>query len=84
MSRIQIDLPEEIIAQLGGSASQAGTRAREAVVLDLVRRGEVSASCAASVLGISMHEMVDLLAEHRLALVDYDPAELEAEVDRPR
>lgn len=62
---LTFDLPEEIIAVLG-SSDEAAIRAREALLLDLLRDGTVSRGQVASALGISIWDVLDLIREHRI------------------
>jgi hypothetical protein len=65
-AEIRVRLPAEVVA-LFGTTAEAAARAREALVLDLVRGGHISQGKAAEVLGISRHDMLDLLAAYDVA-----------------
>jgi predicted HTH domain antitoxin len=60
---LSLDLPEEVVALLG-SSEQAAARARETLILDLLRRGQISQGKAAELLGVTRWAVLDLMAEH--------------------
>jgi hypothetical protein len=65
-TEIRVQLPDEVAALLG-TAEEAAVKARMALVLDLLRAGRIGQGKAASVLGLSRHAMIDLLAAHDIA-----------------
>ena len=83
MKHLEIDLPDEVVARMGDDA-EVQTRVREAVTLDLVRRGEISTSYASEILGVSYDELLKTLARRKIPLLDYDPRDLDAELERLR
>ena len=81
MKTITIEIPDEIINLLG-SEEEAVKEAREALVLDLVRRGKVSKGKAAELVGISLWDLPDLLAKYQIPWFDYSKEELQRDLDR--
>jgi predicted HTH domain antitoxin len=75
MKIIEILVPEEIVNLLG-SEDAVKKEAREAFVLDLVRRGKVSKGKAAELLGISLWELPDLIAQYQMPWFSYSQEEL--------
>jgi predicted HTH domain antitoxin len=65
MKIIEIPVPDEIINILG-SEDAAEKGAREAFVFDLVRRGKISKGKAAELLGISLWELPELIAQYQI------------------
>ena len=63
MKIIEIAVPEEIIALLG-SEDTARKEAKEAFVLDLVRSGKISNGKAAELLGMSLWDLPELVAQY--------------------
>ena len=61
-AEVRVALPEAIAALLGDTPEAAGTRARRAIILDLLREGAISQGRAALLLGVSRHEILDLMA----------------------
>lgn len=81
MKTITIEIPDEIINLLG-SEEETVKEAKEALVLDLVRRGKVSKGKAAELVGISLWDLPDLLAKYRIPWFDYSKEELQRDLDR--
>ena len=83
MKIIEIPVPEEIIDLLG-SEDAVRKGAREAFVFDLVRRGKISKGKAAELLGISLWELPELIAQYQIPWFSYSPEELEKDVETLR
>jgi predicted HTH domain antitoxin len=79
MKSIEILVPEEIVNLLG-SEDAVRKEAREAFILDLVRRGKVSKGKAAELLGISLWELPDLIAQYQMPWFSYSQEELERDL----
>ena len=73
--QIELDLPEDLLEFLGpeGVASQ---KAKEALVMQLLRQGKLDQSRAAEVLEISRAELFELMAEYQVAVTDATREEL--------
>jgi len=80
MKTIEIIIPEEIIDILG-SEEEAKKKAKEALVLDLVRRGKVSKQKAAELIGINLWDLPDFLAKYQIPWFDYSKEDLEKDLD---
>jgi predicted HTH domain antitoxin len=63
---LRLELPPEVFALLGPTPEAAAQAARKALVLDLLRQGRVSQGRAAQVLGITRHDIIDLMAAHEI------------------
>lgn len=61
---IRIALPAEVAALLGETDEQRARRAREAVILHLLREGAVSQGRAAALLGVTRYDILDLMATY--------------------
>ena len=83
MKIIEIAVPEEIIDLLG-SEDAARKEAQEAFVLDLVRRGKISKGKAAELLGISLWDLPELVAQYQIPWFSYRLEELEKDLDTLR
>ncbi|MBI2215720.1 MAG: UPF0175 family protein [Candidatus Rokubacteria bacterium] len=55
-------------------------KAKEALVMTLVREHRVSQGKAAELLGVSRYQLVDLMAKHHVRAFDYGGEELAHEV----
>jgi predicted HTH domain antitoxin len=62
---LSVEVPDELVALLG-TPEAAAVRAREALVLDLLRRAKVSQDKAAELLGVSRWDLLELMVEHRV------------------
>ena len=80
MKIIEIAVPEEIIALLG-SEDAARKEAKEAFVLDLVRRGKISKGKAAELLGMSLWDLPELVAQYQIPWFNCHPEELAKDLD---
>ena len=83
MKSIEILVPEEIVNLLG-SEEAVRQGAREAFIFDLVRRGKVSKGTAAELLGISLWELPDLIAQYQMPSFSYSQEELERDLETLR
>jgi len=65
------------------SANQEHTNKETLVrgLLTLIEEGEISIRFAADALGLSYHEMIDLMAAHSVPVMNYDPAEVDKELE---
>lgn len=61
-----LELPEEVVARFGSRAA-AASKARELLVIDLVRQGSISQGKAAELLGIPRDEMIDLAGKYEIS-----------------
>jgi predicted HTH domain antitoxin len=83
MKSIEILVPEEIVNLLG-SEDAVRQEAREAFIFDLVRRGKVSKGKAAELLGISLWDLPDLIAQYQMPWFSYSQEELERDLEALR
>jgi predicted HTH domain antitoxin len=83
MKSIEILVPEEIVNLLG-SEEAVRQEAREAFIFDLVRRGKVSKGKAAELLGISLWDLPDLIAQYQMPWFSYGQEELERDLETLR
>jgi len=80
MSRtIAIEIPDELI-ELLGSEADIGREAKQALVMDLVRRGEISRGKAAELLGISVWDLPELLSRYEIPWFNYSEEQLEQDM----
>jgi predicted HTH domain antitoxin len=62
---LTIELPDELLALLG-SPEEAAVKARESLVLELLRDARISQGKAAQLLGVTRWDILDLMAQHRI------------------
>lgn len=80
MGKLTIELSDELI-KLFSSKKEAGAEAKQAMVFDLVRRGKISKGKAAELLGISLWNLPDLLAQYDIPWFDYSPDDLKHDLE---
>jgi hypothetical protein len=64
-STLSVEVPDELLALLG-SPEAAATRAREALVMELLRDAKIGQGKAAALLGIGRGELLDLTVRYRV------------------
>lgn len=79
--KIEIELPQDLLAALKIPESDLGRRAKEWVVLELFQEGEISAGKAAEVLGTSKARFLDLLDQRNLPYLDATSQELKSDLE---
>ena len=78
---LTLELPDEILKHVPGK--ELTLKAKEALVMELLREHQVSQGKAAEILGISRYALFDLMSKYRISVIDLTPEELEAELKRP-
>jgi predicted HTH domain antitoxin len=76
---LDVELPDELFAQL----RKEETKVKEALVMELLREHRLSQGKAAEILGISRHDLFDLMTNHRVPIIDLDTEELRNELEKP-
>jgi predicted HTH domain antitoxin len=79
LKQITLELPDELIS-LCGSVGAVAERAKQVLVLDVLRRRQISAGKAAELLGISLWDLHELMAEHQIPMVEMSEEELREEL----
>ena len=80
---LTIDLPEELVALLG-SPEAAAAKAKEALVLQLLREARLSQGQAASLLGLTRWDVLDLMAQQQIPSGPLTAEELRRETGEMR
>jgi predicted HTH domain antitoxin len=80
---ITLELPEELVASLGTLDEIAG-RARKALVLDLLRDARITQGQAAQLLGVTRHDILDLMALHRIPSGPLTAEEMQQDIENAR
>jgi predicted HTH domain antitoxin len=78
---LTLELPDEVVKHV--SDKELAEKAKEALVMKLLREHQVSQRKAAEILGISLYDLFDLMSKYRIPVIDVTPEELEAELKRP-
>jgi predicted HTH domain antitoxin len=79
----EVDLPEEVVEWFGWRDKEVPERLRETLVMELLRRHVISQGKAAELLGITRHDLFDLMTEHRVPVIDLNEEELQRELAQP-
>jgi len=75
---VPLELPDELVALLG-STDAAAAKAREALILELLREARISQGLAARLLGITRWDMLDLMAARRIPSGPLTPEDVQQE-----
>lgn len=75
---LTLELPDEVLALLG-SPEAAPAKAKEMLVLELLREASISQGRAAELLGLSRWQIIDLMAERQIPSGPRTPEEVREE-----
>lgn len=78
---VEFELPDEIVTQL--REEDMAVKAKEALVMELLREHRISQGKAAEILGISRHDLFDLMTKYQVPVIDLTEEELAAELNTP-
>ncbi len=78
--KVEIELPQSLLAALEIPEAELGRQAREWVLLELFQEGKISSGKAAETLGLSKAQFLALLGQRNLPYFDGDMSDLEHEV----
>ncbi|MGI8552535.1 MAG: UPF0175 family protein [Dehalococcoidia bacterium] len=77
---LTIELPDEVVALIG-SPEAAAAKARELLLVELLREGLIGQSRAAHLLSITRWELLDLIVAQKIPSGPQTEAELRREVE---
>jgi hypothetical protein len=80
---LTLEAPEELVALLG-SPEAAAARAKQALVLDLLREARISQGRAAALLVLTRRDILDLMVQYEIPSGPETAEELREEVDNLR
>jgi predicted HTH domain antitoxin len=80
---LTIELPEELLSLLG-SPEDAAAKARETLVIDLLREGRISQGQAARLLDMTRWDLLALASRHDVPVGPETAEEMRREVDDAR
>jgi predicted HTH domain antitoxin len=78
---VEFELPDEVAAQL--HEVEMAVKAKETLVMELLREHHISQGKAAEILGISRHDLFDLMTKYQVPVIDLTAEELDAELRKP-
>ena len=76
--KLTLRFPEDISRCLG--AEDVANKAKEVLVMQLLREHKISQGKAAFLLGVTRWELFDLMAKYEISVIDLTPEELEKEL----
>jgi transcriptional regulator with GAF, ATPase, and Fis domain len=79
--KVDLELPDEILAQF--QEDEIAAKAREALVMELLREHRFSQGKAADLLGLDRHQLFDLMSRYHVPAIDFTPEELKRELEKP-
>ena len=77
---LSFEVPDELVALLG-TPEAAAARARDVLVLDLLREARISQGKAARLLGVTRWDVLQLMAKHHIPSGPETPEELRQELE---
>ena len=77
---VPVDVPEEVV-NLFGSEQATAAKAREMLVVELLREARISQGEAARLLDVTRWQVLDLMAAYQVPSGPGTPEELEREVE---
>jgi hypothetical protein len=78
--RFEVELPEEVVAAFGWHDPEVPLKIREALVMELLRRDQLSEAQAAALLALNRWELLDTMGRYHVPAVRMSPAELKREL----
>lgn len=81
MGNVQIDLDPELVAVLEELHRPVKEAARELIVLELYRQGEISSGKAAQLLGIEREDFIRHASRHGIPYFQLQGEDLRREID---
>jgi hypothetical protein len=75
-----VSLPPEVVGGFGWDDSEVPLRVREALVMDLVRRDQLSEAQAARILGLERGELLEMMGRYDVPAVRMSFDELDREL----
>lgn len=82
ISEIYFQIPTNILSSLNQSEEEFTQQSRLAIAIELFKTHKLSSGQAAELAGMGQFEFWMELGKREIPLIDYDPAELEEELER--
>jgi hypothetical protein len=78
--RFEVELPEEVVAWLGWQEIEVPARIREALVMELLRRDDISEAQAAALLQLDRWALLDVMGRYRVPAIRMQPEDMAQEL----
>ena len=79
--QLELELPDDVLAHL--PEEELTAKAKESLVMELVREHAISQGKAAELLGLTRHAIFDLMAKYHVPVIDLTEEELRRELKQP-
>ena len=80
----EIVLPEEVVAGFGWQDVDVPAKIREALVMELLRRDQISEGQAAELLKLDRWELLEMMGHYRVSAIRMKPEDVQRELARRR
>ena len=78
--RFEVELPEEVLVCFGWQEVEVPRKVREALVMDLLRRNQLSKAQAAALLQLNRWELLDVMGRYQVPAIRLSPEDLKREL----
>jgi len=78
--RFEVELPDEVVAGFGWHDPEVPHKIREALVMELLRRDQLSEAQAADLLHLNRWELLETMGRYQVPAVRMSPEELKREL----
>ena len=78
--RFEVELPEQVLAGFGWQEAEVPRKVREALVMELLRRDQLSEAQAAELLQLDRWELLEIMGRYRVPAIRMSPEELKREL----
>lgn len=78
----EVDLPEEVLTSFGWPEEEVPHKVREALIMELLRLGQISEAQAAELLHLDRWELLEVMGRYRVPAIRMSPQELRQELGR--
>lgn len=77
----EVEVPDDVCVHL--PQEEFAAKAKEALVMELLREHQISQGKAAEMLGILRHDLFDLMTRYQVSVLDLTHEELKVELQKP-
>ena len=78
---LDLELPDDLLAQF--QEKEIAAKAKEALVMELLREHRLSQGKVAELLGVDRHDLFELMTHYHIPVIDLTPEELKRELEKP-
>jgi hypothetical protein len=78
--RFEVELPEEVVTGFGWQEVEVPRKVREALVMELLRRDQLSEAQAAALLQLNRWELLDVMGRYQVPAIRLSSEELKREL----